>query len=90
MRGICHEASFSAALPADESDSMALINAIGNLPDKQYKECMAGMDPVVQMQVVYQMSKEDKKTLEKYSAEFIDALEYYGECLHESFKDMDY
>ena len=31
-----------------------------------------------------------KKTLEKYSAEFIDALEYYGECLHESFKDMDY
>ena len=52
--------------PADESDSMALINAIGNLPDKQYKECMAGMDPVIQMQVVYQMSKEDKKTLENF------------------------
>lgn len=31
-----------------------------------------------------------KKTLEKYSAEFIDALECYGECLYESFKDMDY
>lgn len=30
-----------------------------------------------------------KKVLEKYSPEFVDALEYYGECLRENLKDVD-
>lgn len=49
---------------AEKSDSIALIQAIANLPEKQYKETMANMDPVVQGQVVYQMAHDDKRILE--------------------------
>ena len=52
--------------PAEESDSMALIQSIAALPEKQYKETMANMDPAVQCQVVYQMAHEDKKILEVF------------------------
>ena len=51
---------------ADKSDSLALIQAIANLPEKQYKETMANMDPVVQGQVVYQMAHDDKRVLETF------------------------
>lgn len=50
--------------PADKTDSMALIQSIAALPEKQYKETMANMDPAVQSQVVYQMAHDDKKILE--------------------------
>ena len=52
--------------PAEETDSMALIQSIATLPEKQYKETMANMDPAVQCQVVYQMAHEDKKILEVF------------------------
>jgi len=52
--------------PSDKSDSMALIQTIAILPEKQYKETMANMDPVVQGQVVYQMAHEDKRVLELF------------------------
>lgn len=52
--------------PADKTDSMALIQAIANFPDKMYKETMANMDPLVQGQVVFQMANEDKKILELF------------------------
>ena len=55
--------------PSDVSDSMALIQAIANLPEKQYKETMANMDPVVQSQVVFQMAHDDKKILEVFDNE---------------------
>lgn len=50
--------------PANKSDSLALISTIEALPEKQYKETMANMDPAIQMQVVYQMAHEDKRILE--------------------------
>ena len=52
--------------PAEETDSMALIQSIATLPEKQYKETMANMDPAVQCQVIYQMAHEDKKILEVF------------------------
>lgn len=52
--------------PAEETDSMALIQSIAALPEKQYKETMANMDPAIQCQVVYQMAHEDKKILEVF------------------------
>ena len=52
--------------PAEATDSLALIQSIANLPDKQYKETMANMDPAVQSQVVYQMAHDDKKILEVF------------------------
>ena len=40
------------------------------------------------MEFIYQVEEQAmKKTLERYSAEFIDALEYYGACLHELFEE---
>lgn len=41
-----------------------------------------------QLEFIYQIEeKAIKKTLEKYSPDFIEALEYYGECVHELFKE---
>ena len=55
--------------PAEVSDAMSLIQVISNLPEKQYKETMANMDPVVQSQVVFQMAHDDKKILEVFDNE---------------------
>ena len=55
--------------PADTNDAMGLIQVISNLPEKQYKETMANMDPVVQSQVVFQMAHDDKKILEVFDNE---------------------
>ncbi len=52
--------------PADENDSMALIQSIAALPDDKYKETMANIDPNVQMQLVYQMAHDDKRILEVF------------------------
>ena len=52
--------------PADENDSMALIQSIASLPDNQYKETMANIDPTVQMQLVFQMAHDDKRILELF------------------------
>lgn len=52
--------------PADETDSMALIQSIASLPENQYKETMANIDPNVQMQLVYQMAHDDKRVLELF------------------------
>ncbi len=52
--------------PADENDSMALIQSIASLPDDKYKETMANIDPNVQMQLVYQMAHDDKRILEVF------------------------
>jgi len=49
--------------PANEDDSMALIASIASLPEKQYKETMANMDPTVQIQVIYQMAHDDNRIL---------------------------
>lgn len=52
--------------PADENDSMALIQSIASLPEDKYKETMANIDPNVQMQLVYQMAHDDKRILEVF------------------------
>lgn len=40
------------------------------------------------LDLIYQAEEDAmKKTLERYSVEFIDALEYYGNCLSENFRE---
>ena len=53
---------------SNTDDSMALIEQISSLPDKQYKETMANMDPNIQGQVVFQMANDNKKTLEIFDS----------------------
>lgn len=53
---------------SNTDDSMALIDQISSLPDKQYKETMANMDPNIQGQVIFQMANDNKKVLEVFDS----------------------
>jgi len=53
---------------SNTDDSMALIAQISSLPDKQYKETMANMDPNIQGQVIFQMANDNKKVLEVFDS----------------------
>ena len=52
---------------ADQNDASKLIAQISALPDKQFKETMAILDPEVQKNIVFQMAVEDKNILLGFS-----------------------
>jgi len=52
---------------ADENDASKLIAQISSLPDKQFKETMAGLDPEIQQQIVFQMATEDINVMLNFS-----------------------
>ncbi|MCR5265723.1 MAG: hypothetical protein K6E29_03915 [Cyanobacteria bacterium RUI128] len=54
---------------ADQSDASKLIAQIMALPDKQFKETMASLDPEIQQNVVFQMASEDKGVLLHFSGQ---------------------
>jgi hypothetical protein len=54
---------------ADQSDASKLIAQIIALPDKQFKEFMATIDPEVQQNIVFQMASDDKNILLGFSGQ---------------------
>jgi len=52
---------------ADQGDASKLIAQISALPDKQFKETMAGLDPEIQQSIIFQMANEDKNVLLHFS-----------------------
>lgn len=49
--------------PSNQSGASELVGQISALPDKQYKEIMASMDPEVQQAIILQMANEDQSVL---------------------------
>ena len=54
---------------ADQSDASKLIAQIMALPDKQFKETMASLDPEIQQNIVFQMASEDRGVLLNFSGQ---------------------
>ena len=54
---------------ADQSDASKLIAQIMALPDKQFKETMAALDPEIQQNIAFQMASEDKNVLLSFSGQ---------------------
>lgn len=54
---------------ADQSDASKLIAQISALPDKQFKETLAMLDPVIQQNIAFQMATDDKDTLLQFSGQ---------------------
>ncbi len=52
---------------ADSNDVTKLLAQISSLPDKQFKETMASMEPEIQQNIIFQMANEDKDTLLNFS-----------------------
>lgn len=52
---------------ADSNDVSKLLAQISSLPDKQFKETMASMEPEIQQNIIFQMVNEDKDTLLNFS-----------------------
>lgn len=52
---------------ADQSDASKLVAQIMALPDKQFKEFMASIDPEVQQNIVFGMASDDKNVLLHFS-----------------------
>ena len=52
---------------ADSNDVSKLLAQIRSLPDKQFKETMASMEPEIQQNIIFQMANEDKDTLLNFS-----------------------
>ena len=52
--------------PANETNSTELINNIGKLPDDKFKEFMSIIDPDVQRQLTFQITKDDPKFLQLF------------------------
>ena len=52
---------------ADQSDASKLIAQISSLPDKQFKETMAVLDPEIQRFIAFQLANDDKNTLLNFS-----------------------
>jgi len=48
---------------ADNNDIAKLMSQINSLPDKQFKETMASMDPEIQQSVILQMANQDKDVM---------------------------
>lgn len=56
-------------MPSNQTDSGQLIMQISNLPDNQYRKFMAGLDPMFQRQLTFQLTKEKPKYLTLFSNE---------------------
>lgn len=54
---------------ADQDDASKLVAQITALPDKQFKEFMASIDPEVQQGIVFQMASDDKNVLLGFSGQ---------------------
>ena len=54
---------------ADQSDASKLIAQISALPDKQFKETMAILDPEIQQFIAFQLANDDKNVLLNFSGE---------------------
>ena len=52
--------------PSEETDPMELINSIANLPMDQYRDFMSAIDPDVQRQLTFQLTKEKPKYLQLF------------------------
>ena len=52
---------------ADQSDASKLIAQISALPDRQFKETMAGLDPEIKQSIVFEMANKDKNILLHFS-----------------------
>lgn len=52
---------------ADSNDVSKLLAQISSLPDKQFKETMASMEPEIQQNIIFQLANEDKDTLLNFS-----------------------
>ena len=53
----------------DQSDATKLVAQIMSLPDKQFKEFMASIDPEVQQNIVFRMASDDKNVLLHFSTQ---------------------
>ena len=52
---------------ADMSDISKALSQMSSLPDKQFKETMAAMDPAVQQTIIFQMADQDPDVLLNFS-----------------------
>ena len=52
--------------PSEETDPMELINSIANLPMDQYRDFMSAIDPDVQRQLTFQLTKEKPEYLQLF------------------------
>ena len=52
--------------PSEETDPMELINSIVNLPMDQYRDFMSAIDPDVQRQLTFQLTKEKPEYLQLF------------------------
>lgn len=55
--------------PSEETNPEDLINTIAHLPDDQYRKFMASIDPTVQRQLTFQLTKQEPKYLTLFSHE---------------------
>ena len=61
--------------PSNRANAAELVGQIASLPEKQYKEMMASMDPEVQQAIIYQMANEDQDILHNFeNTAFIDMV----------------
>ena len=52
--------------PSEETNPMDLINSIANLPMDQYRDFMSAIDPDVQRQLTFQLTKEKPEYLQLF------------------------
>lgn len=55
--------------PVDTNDISKILGQLTALPDKQFKETMATLDPEVQQAIVFQMANEDISVMSNFSKE---------------------
>lgn len=53
----------------DTKDISKVLNQLTSLPDKQFKETMATLDPEVQQSIIFQMANEDMSVMMNFSSE---------------------
>ena len=56
-------------MPSENTDPNELIQNISNLPDDKFHKFMAGVDPIVQRQLVYQITAEEPETMALFGNE---------------------
>lgn len=62
-------------MPANETDPMDLINSIASLPENQYQKFMASIDPEIQRQLTFQLTKEKPEYLTLFQNQtYVDML----------------
>ncbi|MCQ2739252.1 MAG: hypothetical protein MJ237_03380 [bacterium] len=55
--------------PSEDVDHSEVFSNISNLPDDKFREFMAGIDPDVQRQLIFQLTKEEPKNLTLFQNE---------------------